>query len=271
MTALQNLISLAKFANHPQNSIEPPFAWTGRARIAQAKSGPLMQLIWLAIALVLVDRACAYLLGSESLLSGFVENNLVHAGNTGIYAVWAIGHCDSMDGPVITQAKRALESGNVNLVLPWVRVEDEAKIRSAFEKTLSVRKLGVQAERLADMYFFETLVRVHRAGEGAPYLGVKPAGQDLGPAIPASDKALDDGSIEAVMKLLNDKIRDGLQDKFRTVLSRRKFDPNDVAAGREYVEAYVSYIHYTEGLWHAATASVHNHHLGQDRHKHEDE
>lgn len=271
MTALRNYISLTQLDGCKYNKIVSAFVWSGRAQVEQVKSDPWMQFAWFAIAIVLIDRVCAYLLGIDGLLSGIVENNLIHAGNAGICAVWAIGHCDSMDGPVITQAKKALESGNVNLVLPWVRVEDETEIRSAFENTLSVRKLGAQAESLADMYFFETLVRVHRAGEGAPYLGIKPAGQDLGPAIPAADKALDDGSLDAVMKLLNDRIRDGLHDKFHTVLSRRKFDPNDLAAGREYVEAYVSYIHYAEGLWHAATASVHNHHVGQDRHKHEGE
>lgn len=266
MTALKKLISLTKLDGCKHHRIVPAFAWTGHTRIAQVTSDPRMQLAWFAIALVLIDRVCACLLGSEGFLFNF-GGDMVHAGNAGFCAVWAIAHCDSMDGPVITQAKKALESGNVNLVLPWVSAEDETEIRSAFENTQSVRKLGVQAERLADMYFFETLVRVHRAGEGAPYLGIKPAGQDLGPAIHASDKTLDDGSIEAVMKLLNNKIRDGLQDKFYSVLSRWKCDPNDVAAGREYVEAYVSYIHYVEGLWRAASGSVSGHHDDQKMHK----
>lgn len=268
MNAMQNSGSWPKLASFKPDRIVPTLAWTGCARIAQVKSDSLMQLTWFAIALVLVDRACACLLGSEGLLSGFVEHYLVQAGSGGIYMVWAIGHCDSMDGPVISQAKQALESGNVNLVLPWVQAEDETEIRSAFESTLSVRKLGAQAERLADRYFFETLVRVHRAGEGEPYRGIKPAGQDLVPVVPAADKALDDGSIEAVIKLLDDAIRHGVQDNFQLALSRRKFDPDDVAAGREYVEAYVSYIHYVEGLWRAASGSVHDHHAGQEMHKH---
>ena len=265
MTALKNFIQLTKLDICKQIGIVPAVAWSGRA--AQVKSDSRMQLAWFAIAIVLIDRVCACLPGGEGLLSMF-GGNIVHAGNAGIYAVWAIGHCDSMDGPVITQAKKALESGNVNLVLPWVRAEDETEIRSAFENTRSVRKLGSQAERLADMYFFETLVRVHRAAEGAPYRGIKPAGQDLGPAIPAADKALDGGSIEAVIKLLNDAVCDGVHDNFHVALGRGKYDPNDVAAGREYVAAYVSYIHYVEGLWLAATGRTHDHHAVQESHEH---
>lgn len=86
-------------------------------------------------------------------------------------------HCDGIDGPVVGAAQKALETANVNLVLIWVQKQDEPAMRKAFEKTLAVRKLGSSAKELADLYFFETLVRVHRAGEGAPYTGLKPAGR----------------------------------------------------------------------------------------------
>src|SRR3990172_9984859 len=81
----------------------------------------------------------------------------------------AMAHCDGMDGPVVKAAQKALASGDVNLVLIWVQKEDEKEIREAFDRTLEVRKLSAEAKELADMYFFETLVRVHRIGEGAPY------------------------------------------------------------------------------------------------------
>lgn len=89
-------------------------------------------------------------------------------------------HCDTMDGPVVKAAKRALETGNVNLILPWVPKKSEAELKKAFNKTLRVSKLGKGATELADYWFFETAVRVHREGEGAPYTGLKPAGLDWG-------------------------------------------------------------------------------------------
>jgi hypothetical protein len=171
----------------------------------------------------------------------------------------ATAHCDGLDGPVITLAREALETGNVHLVLPWVPQEDEPEIRRAFDHTLSVRQLGPEAKSLADTFFFETLVRVHRVSEGAPYTGLKPAGLDRGPAIPAADKALESGSPEAVEKLLTDAIRQGLREHFQAAMRQKQFAPHDVAAGRRYVEAYVPYIHYVEGLWDAATQSAKGH------------
>ena len=180
----------------------------------------------------------------------------------------ATAHSDGLDGPVVTLARKALETGNVNLVLPWVPKDGEPEIRRAFDHTLSVRKLGPEAKSLADTFFFETLVRVHRASEGAPYTGLKPAGLDLGPAIPAADKALDSGSTEAVEKLLTDAIRKGLRGHFHAAMSQKKFAPDDVAAGRRYVEAYVPYIHYVEGLWEAATKSAKGHYPEPAAHAH---
>ena len=169
-------------------------------------------------------------------------------------------HCDGMDGPVVTAAKKALESGNVNLVLIWVQKKDEAEIKKAFQKTLTIRKLNPEAKELADMYFFETLVRIHRAGEGAPYTGLKPAGRDLGPAIPAADKAIIDGQWESLFKLLTDKIHDGLHEKFKEVMKKKDFKKNDVDAGREFVEAYVPFVHYVEALYDtAAKGGGHGH------------
>ncbi len=161
-------------------------------------------------------------------------------------------HCDGMDGPVVTAAKKALETGNVNLVLIWVQKKDEGEIKEAFQKTLAVRKLNAEAQGLADMYFFETLVRIHRAGEGAPYTGLKPAGRDLGRAIPAADKAIANGAEEPLLKLLTDTMREGIHEQFKRVMAKKSFKKDDVDAGREYIEAYVVFIHYVERLYEAA-------------------
>jgi Family of unknown function (DUF6448) len=193
-------------------------------------------------------------------LAALVDPSLLGDGIATGLLVFAIGHCDGMDGPVVTLARKALEAGNVNLVLPWVRKDDEPEIRHAFEHALAVRSLGPKAKALADHHFFETLVRVHRAGEGAAYTGLKPAGRDLGPAIPAADRALAEASVENVITLLNEAVRQGARKHFQAAVARRNFDPDDVAAGRAYVEAYVPYIHYVERLWQAATGAAHGHH-----------
>lgn len=168
-------------------------------------------------------------------------------------------HCDGMDGPVVSAAQRALATGNVNLILIWVKKDDEAEIRRAFEKTVAVRRLGPEARQMADDWFFETLVRVHRAGEGAPYTGLKPAGRDLGPAIPAADKAVETGSPGALLKLLAESVESDVRSRFAAVQAAKAFDASDVEAGRKYVEAYVSYIHSVEGIYEASRAAAHGH------------
>lgn len=161
-------------------------------------------------------------------------------------------HCDGLDGPVVASAREALETETAAPALMWVRAEDEAEVKQAFQKTLAVRRLNPAARELADRYFFETLVRVHRAGEGAPYTGLKPAGRDLGAAIPAGDRALRQGDAAPVRDLLTEAVREGLDERFRRALSLRDFKPGDVAAGRAYARAYVEYIHYVEGIHGAA-------------------
>jgi len=167
----------------------------------------------------------------------------------------ALAHCDSLDGPVVKAARKALAASNVNLVVIWVQKDDEAQTRRAFEKTLAVRHLNADARDLADLYFFETVVRFHCAGEGEPYNGLKPAGRDLGPAIPAADKALDVGTIEPVTKVLLSEIGHGLSDHFLEAFHKKEYDKDNVEAGRAYVKAYVRYMHYVEALHEAAVDS----------------
>ena len=169
------------------------------------------------------------------------------------------GHCDGMDGPVVQAAQRAIAKGDVNLVLIWVQANAEAEIRKVFAKTLAVRKLNPEARELADLYFFETLVRIHRAGEGAPYTGLKPAGRDLGPAIPAADKAIETGSVDRLVTLITGESANGIRERFQKVTAAKTFGAEDVNAGRGYVKAYVEFLHYVEGLHEFVQASGHEH------------
>ena len=171
----------------------------------------------------------------------------------------ALAHCDGLDGPVVNAARQALEKRNPALVLIWVQPADEDEIRGAFERTVAVRGLSPEARQLADQFFFETVVRVHRTGEGASFTGLKPAGRDLGPAIPAADKAIEAASVEPLVELLTHAVGRGVRDHFDEVTHAKAFDPNDVTAGREYVRVYVTFIHYVEGLYEASTSAAHGH------------
>jgi hypothetical protein len=171
----------------------------------------------------------------------------------------AFGHCDSLDGPVVQAARTALDTGDVARVLIWIQQSDERELTDAFQRTLEVRALGASARDLADHYFFETVVRLHRQGEGAPYTGLRPAGTRLGPAIEAADEALATGSSGDVVELLTDAVRTGVREHFDDASSRKMFDRKDVASGRRYVRSYVEYVHYVERIYEAATSTAEGH------------
>ncbi len=164
-----------------------------------------------------------------------------------LYSINADAHCDTLDGPVVESARQAMATGDIIPLLKWVSTDDEQLIRTAFQNTMEVRKLGGQAQKLADMYFFETLVRIHRAGEGASYTGLKP-GAEVDPAIVLADKALENGSVDKLVGVLTDATAKGIRERFRRALETRKHADKSVTAGREFVEAYVIFTHYVEEL-----------------------
>lgn len=164
----------------------------------------------------------------------------------------AAAHCDSLNGPVIKDARLALQTANVTPVLKWVRAQDEAQIRTAFAKTLAVRKASADARELADFYFFETLVRIHRAGEGAPFTGVKTPEEAKVPAcVVGADKALETGSIDALARQMSLEVAENIRMRFDKVREQRKLADTNVERGREYVAGYVAFIHYIEALHNA--------------------
>ena len=156
-------------------------------------------------------------------------------------------HCDTLDGPVVKDARTTLEKADVAGVLKWVRKDDEQQIRRAFGETLAVRRFGAQAKALADMYFVETLVRIHRAAEGAPYTGLKPAGQ-VEPVVAAADNAIKNGSVEDLSKEVSALVMAGIHQRFERLMQTKKLQDESVDSGREYVEAYVEFVHYVERL-----------------------
>ncbi|HEY3298315.1 MAG TPA: DUF6448 family protein [Armatimonadota bacterium] len=160
----------------------------------------------------------------------------------------AVAHCDTLDGPVVTDAKTALDRGDVTPVLKWVKPADEAEIRQAFFQTVRVRGLNADARKLADFYFFETVVRIHRAGEGVPYTGLKAAGAEVDPGIAAADKSLATGKAAPVIAMVQEDVAKGITLRFEHAMELKRHMNESVDQGRKYVEAYVEYIHYVERL-----------------------
>ena len=163
----------------------------------------------------------------------------------------AFAHCDTLDGPVIQDARKALSAKDVTPVLKWVSPHDEQAIKKSFAEALAA--VGTKNAEARQQKFFEDLVRIHRAGEGAPFTGLKPAGT-VEPAVAEADKALSSGSSDALVKLVTDAVASGIRERHERAVKTYKHKDESVAAGREFVKAYVEYTHYLERLHMDATA-----------------
>ncbi len=166
-------------------------------------------------------------------------------------------HCDAMDGPVVKAAIKALEAGSVNLILPYVHKEGEAEVTQAFEKVLPQRGDGAAAREVAELYFFETVVRVHRAGEGAPYTGLKPAGLDVGPVIPVAGRAIETGSPDELADLLAGMVRGEVKARFDRVMRLKKDAGGSVDKARTYVGAMLGLQVWAHGLYKSMKSEAH--------------
>ncbi len=164
----------------------------------------------------------------------------------------ADAHCDSVNGPVVAAARKSLDSGDIKFILAYVKPEAEAELASAFKETLTVRQ-NSQAQALADRYFFETAVRLHRAGEGAAYTGLTTK-TEYGPALEAAESALETGSVGDVKTLLGNALLTGVDAKYQAVLDARSTASREgtVEAYREQAEAELIFEKYVDALYAAA-------------------
>ena len=173
-------------------------------------------------------------------------------------------HCDSLDGPVVGAARSALDQVDVDLVLPYVHAPGEAEVRHAFDLAVKARAQGAEAREVADRFFFETAVRVHRAGEGAPYTGLKPAGLDVGPVIPLAEQAIVTGDPAALAAFLSAAVDGEVEARLAEVMALKEHSGEGVTDARRYVSAMLAlqvWAHKLHGAIHAAA-----HEPGEHRH-----
>jgi Family of unknown function (DUF6448) len=191
----------------------------------------------------------------------------------GLMLVWGLllvapnawAHCDTVDGPVAMAVRKALDTGNVYLVLPYAPASAEKELQEAFAQARKVRGLGPDARALADRSFLETTIRLHRAGEGAPYTGLKPAGQDFGPVIPAAEQAVESGDLTRLKAVLMEEIEHALRERLAHVRETHKASKEPttsagVRAARERASAELSFVTFAEALRETAHGKGAAHH-----------
>lgn len=174
------------------------------------------------------------------------------------FPMTAWSHCDGLDGPVVTDARTALAAKDVTIVLKWLPEKDEQTIKDVFKQVLEVRKHDDASRELADRYFFETLVRLHREYEGAAFTGLRPAGDKVHPAIARADASLIEGDVDELARDIAHAVESSIRQKFSETLEANAKKENSVQSGREYVENYVKFVHYVKYL-HDAVTGDHDH------------
>jgi len=153
-------------------------------------------------------------------------------------------------------AKKALETGNVKLILPYVPEESEDEVITAFNKVLPLHNQPNGVNEIADTFFFETVVRLHRAGEGAPYTGLKPAGLYEGPIIPIAEKAIETDSVEELKETLTYIIASEVEQRFEHMQYMKQYAEESVEDAREYVESMLGLQVWSHKIYLAATAGL---------------
>ncbi|MCP4580255.1 MAG: hypothetical protein GY839_01460 [candidate division Zixibacteria bacterium] len=186
---------------------------------------------------------------------------------TALIAVFMVSpvmsHCDSEDGPIIPLIRTSLESGEITPLLKWLAADDEAEIKSLYTRVRTLRTISDEARELVDELFIETFIRVHRASEGAPFTGIKEAGT-MPPIFIELDEALESGSVDDLANKIANAVRENIVKRFEHAVDLSEHQDHSVEDGREFVEAYVTYMHFVEGLHNYLSAGGEGHHKVTD-------
>jgi hypothetical protein len=175
----------------------------------------------------------------------------------------AFSHCDSEDGPIIPLIRTSLDNGEITPLLKWLAADDEAQIKDLFARVRVLRAQSDEAKEIADQLFIETFIRVHRASEGAPYTGIKEAGT-MPPVFAELDNALESGDVDALADKIANAVRENIIKRFDRATELSEYQDRSVEAGREYIEAYVTYMHFVEGLHNYLSTAAQGHHAPAD-------
>jgi hypothetical protein len=77
---------------------------------------------------------------------------------------------------------------------------------------------------------------------------------------------LQTGSVDALAEKIGDAVRDGIKKRFRKAFDKKKPADHSVEAGREFVESYVQYVHFIEGIHNLVAKGAELQH--DEQHKH---
>jgi hypothetical protein len=156
---------------------------------------------------------------------------------------------DITNGSVMDAAKMALDTGNVNYVLIWVPEASENKLKNLFAKTVCERRDRKDVQDIAFDWYFETVNRLHRAGEGTLYTCMNLAGLDERSVVPKVKRVIETGEAEEIIGFIPKTQEHDFRHRFRHVMEKKNYDVNNVVDGRAYVAAFTDFIVYLHHIY----------------------
>jgi hypothetical protein len=162
-------------------------------------------------------------------------------------------YCETLEEPLVRDARKALDQRKVELAFKWADKDREAEIRTAFDRAVKERETSPATAEATDKIFFETLGRVHCEGENFPFLGMNPSGPGVHPVRQEIDRALATDDVDDLSQRINSEVSKGIHERFDKVRQFEAGQQDDVDIARKYVDTYVDYVGYVEKIHKDAT------------------
>lgn len=160
-----------------------------------------------------------------------------------------LGHCNSREGPVAIDVKKALEKGDFQLIARWISAEDEQELKDKFNKCRKIyQEEKGDKQEVAREYLMETTVRLHRAAEGMPFEGLQSVGS-FPDDIEKGEQALEEENIESILNLLIEELQQEAKKWFQEAVEAKQTKNESIPEGRNYTSAYVKYITFVHKIY----------------------
>ena len=96
-----------------------------------------------------------------------------------------------------------------------------------------------------------------------PARRAKPAGLDVGPAIPLAERALESGKADELLRLLRDTITTEVNERLARVKHLERTATGGVAQSREHIEAMLGFEVWSNKVYQALVGAAH---AGEEHH-----
>lgn len=146
------------------------------------------------------------------------------------------------NGPVMSAAKKALETGKAHHILIWIPEASENTLKNLLEKACCERRIQTDGyDHIIDWYF-ATVRRFHSVGYGPRNLNISLKTLEEKTIISLVERACESGNFEEIAMVIPDIPAGELRQQFNDVMKKRNYDVENIAAGRVYVSEFTDFI-----------------------------